>query len=58
MAALCEVAARSANANHILVSSLDRCNEIKGQILAAPDKFAEVREGSVLQASSPLTVFQ
>jgi hypothetical protein len=41
--AICGVAfARTAEASHILVPSLDRCNEIKAQIEAAPDKFEAV----------------
>lgn len=39
---LYEVAARSAEASHILVASLDRCNEIKSQIEGAPDTFEAV----------------
>ena len=42
--ALCQVAsaASSAEANHILVDSEDRCNTIKVKILEAPDQFEAV----------------
>jgi hypothetical protein len=36
------IAATSAEANHILVDSEARCNEIKVQILDSPDQFEAV----------------
>jgi hypothetical protein len=36
------LAATTAEANHILVSSEDRCNEIKVKILDSPDQFEAV----------------